>query len=75
VDISTEKGTIMTNSNIPELPAHCGSWIIVHKGTKEAVVELFNRASVERINFNDYEALPASEYLARYNSIIAAEKN
>jgi len=63
----------MANPNIPELPAHCGSWIIVHKGTKEAVVELFNRASVERINFDAYEALPASEYLARYNAVIAAE--
>jgi hypothetical protein len=59
-------------TNVPELPADCNSWIIVRKGTNDAVAELFKRSSVERINFNDYEALPACEYLARYNVIIKA---
>lgn len=59
-------------ANVPELPHGCGSWIIVRKGTNDAVAELFKRSSVERINFDGYEALPSSEYLARYNLIVKA---
>lgn len=59
-------------TNVPELPANCNSWIIVRKGTNDAVAELFKRSSVERINFDGYEALPACEYLARYSLIVRA---
>ena len=57
--------------DIPKLPAHCGSWIIVRKGTNEAVAEFFERSTVARINSEKYEALAASDYLARVNREIS----
>jgi hypothetical protein len=57
-----------TPHNVPDLPHGCGSWIIVRRGTLESVAEIFTRAIVERVNFNAYEALPASDYLARLNA-------
>lgn len=56
-------------TNIPELPHHCGSWVIVKKGTNEGICEFFKsqRHIVEMINFEKFEALAADDYLARLN--------
>ena len=59
--------------NVPELPHGCGSWVIVRKGTIDAVAELFSRKIVSRINFAAYEALTALDYLQRLNDRRAAK--
>ena len=57
---------------IPALPHSCSSWVIVRIGTLDAVAELYSRATVERINFQAYEALTALDYLQRLNARRAA---
>jgi intergrase/recombinase len=52
---------------IPDLPHGCGSWIIVRKGTLDSVAEFFDRATVERVNGERYDALTALDYLGRLN--------
>lgn len=41
--------------------------MIVNKETGEAVVELFDKRNVERINAEKYKAVPSGEYLASLN--------
>lgn len=60
--------------HIPDLPPHCGSWIIVRRGTLESVAEFFDRRPVERVNFDRYEALTAADYLGRKNAQIRSEE-
>lgn len=43
------------------------SWIIVRKGTMEAIAETFLPHVAAAINTEKYTALPAKEYLARLN--------
>jgi hypothetical protein len=57
---------------VPDLEPHCGSWIISERGTGGAVLELFERATVERINQDKYRVETAAQYLGRVNAAIRA---
>ncbi len=54
-------------SNIPLLPHNCNSWIIVRKGTSEAVLETWSQSVVERLNTEKYEAKTALAHLQSLN--------
>jgi len=49
------------------------SWVIVDRETGEGVVELFDRALVDRINQKKYKAVPILEYLQNLNAKIKQE--
>ena len=53
---------------VPDLPRHCGSWIIVRRDTGGAVLETFRREVAERVNAASYEVLTALDYLQRLNA-------
>lgn len=57
----------MNNPNIPELEAHCGSWIVIDRSTGRPVGEFFERETVGRINFDKYQVLTAQQHLASLN--------
>lgn len=52
---------------VPDLPRHCGSWIIVRRDTGGAVFETFRRSVAERVNPESYVVLTAADYLGRLN--------
>ena len=53
--------------NIPELEQYCGSWVIVDRATGNAVVEIWGRSTVEKVNQDKYEVKTAAQYLAGLN--------
>ena len=53
--------------NIPELEQYCGSWIVVDRATGGAVVEIWERSTVEKVNQNKYEVKTAAQYLGGLN--------
>lgn len=55
----------MQNKNIPELEHGCNSWTLVCRKTGVAVVELFGRSSVEKVNTDKYEVLTTKQWLCR----------
>ncbi len=57
---------------VPNLAPHEGSWIVVRKGTIEAVFETFSRQRAERVNRAAYDVLTAGDYLGRFNAAVAA---
>ncbi len=57
---------------VPELEAHCGSWIVSCRDTGAAVIELFERETAERINQEKYRVETAAQYLGRVNAAIRA---
>ena len=52
----------------PTLPPGCGSWIVVRKGTLEAVYETWSRSVAEKVNAERYTVLTALDYLQRFNA-------
>ncbi len=54
--------------NVPTLPHGCGSWIIIRKGTFEAVYETWSQSVAEKINGERYTILTALDYLQRLNA-------
>ena len=52
----------------PALPHGCGSWIVVRKGTLEAVYETWSRSVAEKVNADRYTVLTALDYLQRFNA-------
>ncbi len=56
--------------SIPDLEAHCGSWIIVRRSTGLPVLETFSKRLAEAINQANYEVLTAQQWLARFNRSI-----
>lgn len=54
-------------SAIPDLEAHCGSWVAVCRASGVPVVETFSRAVAESIDQSRYEVLTAAQWLARFN--------
>ncbi len=44
------------------------SWIIRHKATGKVIAETFSRATVDALNVEKYEAVPALEYLVSLNA-------
>ena len=52
----------------PALPSGCGSWIVVRKGTLEAVYETWSRSVAEKVNADRYTVLTALDYLQRLNA-------
>jgi hypothetical protein len=52
----------------PTLPPGCGSWIVVRKGTLEAVYETWSRSVAEKVDAERYTVLTALDYLQRFNS-------
>ena len=52
----------------PALPHGCGSWIVVRKGTLEAVYETWSRFVAEKVNADRYTVLTALDYLQRFNA-------
>jgi len=55
---------------VPALPHGCGSWIVVRKGTLEAVYETWSRSVAEKVNAERYQVLTALDYLQRFNAAI-----
>jgi len=55
---------------IPSLPHGCGSWIVVRKGTLEAVYETWSRSVAEKVNADRYQVLTALDYLQRFSAAI-----
>lgn len=49
------------------------SWVIVHRGTGEAVFETFNPRLVERLNTEAYEAVPILAYLQAFNANVKSQ--
>jgi hypothetical protein len=54
----------------PSLPHGCGSWIVVRKGTLEAVYETWSRSVAEKVNVERYQVLTALDYLQRFNATL-----
>lgn len=57
-------------SHIPDLPPGCISWVVVHKGTLNAVIECYLRRNVELFNPEKVDVLTAIDYLERLNTSI-----
>ena len=53
---------------VPSLPHGCGSWIVVRKGTRDAVYETWSRSVAEKVNAERYQVLTALDYLQRFNA-------
>lgn len=49
------------------------SWVIRNKGTKEVIFETFDKAKVDALNTEKYEAVPIQKYLGELNETIAAQ--
>jgi hypothetical protein len=52
-------------TSIPELPRHCGSWIIRRDG--KAIAEVFNRRNAEKAAKAGYEVVTALDHLVSLN--------
>lgn len=63
---------IVGAAHVPDLPRHCGSWVIVRRDTGQGVLETFSRAVCERVNASSYEVLTTLDYLGRLNARIRA---
>lgn len=57
---------------VPPLEPHCGSWIVVRKGTLESVFETFSRAVAAKVNGESYDVLTAADYLGQFNASVRA---
>lgn len=57
-------------SHIPALPHGCNSWVVVHKGTLNVIIELYHRPYVELFNPDKVDVLTAIDYLERLNASI-----
>ena len=55
---------------VPSLPHGCGSWIVVRKGTLDAVYETWSRSAAEKVNAERYQVLTALDYLQRFNAAL-----
>jgi hypothetical protein len=51
-----------------------GSWVIREKATGRAVLEVFDRATVDRVNIEKYEAVPIAQHLRELNRRLQAER-
>jgi hypothetical protein len=56
---------------VPDPAPHEGSWIVVRRGTLEAVCEIWTRAVAEKVNRDAYDVLTAGDYLGRLNASVA----
>ncbi len=55
-------------SNFPELPRHCGSWVIIERQTGALVCETFDRESAIFAALSDtYAVHTVVDYLGYYN--------
>jgi hypothetical protein len=52
---------------VPDLPARCGSWVIVQKSTGMAVAEVFNHRSACGWPASRFEVVSALEWLQHVN--------
>lgn len=48
------------------------SWVIVSRTSGEAVAEVFDSRTVEKLDADKYKAVPAMEYLAALNASVRA---
>lgn len=46
------------------------SWVIREKETGRAILETFNKRTVEAINVERYEAVPILQYLQEFNRAV-----
>lgn len=53
--------------HIPPLPHSCNSWIIIDRETNKPVCELYNRSTVELVNFEKFRAVTALFHLVSIN--------
>jgi hypothetical protein len=51
-------------TTIPELEPHCGSWICTQN---DAVREVYERATAEKLAARGWRVLTAAQYLAEFN--------
>lgn len=50
------------------------SWIICRKSDGKAIVEVWNESTLEHINRDKYEAIPARQYLEELNAKLRTER-
>ena len=62
----SESPTAKTESIIPELEPHCGSWVITNDNDRR-VHETFNRSVAEQAAIAGWNVETAAQYLARIN--------
>lgn len=55
---------------IPALPHGCGSWVVTSPAGR--VLELYDRANVEKAAAAGWKIETALQYLARFNAQVAA---
>ena len=55
-------------AKVPDLPKHCGSWIVSCNATGTAVLETYDRRVAEAINTDKYTVHTAAAWLASLNS-------
>lgn len=46
------------------------SWVIVEKGTLNAIFETFNKSLADKVNTEKYTVLTSYEYLTQFNDSI-----
>ena len=62
----------MTDSHIPPLEPHCGSWVVTRRDTGEAIGEFYTRANVARFDPAKVVVQTAAQYLGALNARIRA---
>ena len=55
-------------ADVPKLAEHEGSWVVVRKGTLDAVLETYEESTVRRVNENAYDVLTIGNYLGSLNA-------
>ena len=50
------------------------SWIICRKSDGKAIVEVWTQSTLEHINRDKYEAIPARQYLEELNAKLRTER-
>lgn len=59
---------------VPDLPPHCGSWIVTRRSSGEVIGEFYDRANVAHFNPATCLIETADRYLGRINGKIAERK-
>ena len=62
----------MTDSHVPSLEPHCGSWVATRRATGEVIGEFYDRANVARFDPAKVLLQTAAQYLGALNARIKA---
>ncbi len=58
----------ITEKTIPDLEAHCGSWVITRTSTGAVIFETFSREVALKVNQAKYTVQTAAQYLGSLNA-------